>query len=243
MAFDSIPLNQKQADPNLQDLLTLFKKDIMLSLNCHAIATVQSFDPTKQVISATINYKKSFLKRDPVTGVNSMQLVDYPILLDVPVVVLSGGLFNLTFPIAVGDECLILFNDRNIDNWFQSGQVGAVANGRLHSFSDGIAIVGVKSLLKVLATYDMTHALLSNGQTQLGISATQVRIANTLTTLNGALQDLVTNLNSLITQTSLITVICAAPASPSSPPVNAPAIAAIAAQLAATSAKISGLLE
>jgi hypothetical protein len=225
MSNPSIRQNRKITDPTLRDLLDLHKKDIMLSMNCHAIATVQSFDSSQQTITATINYKKSYLQMGT-DGIYKTVLVDYPILLDVPIVILGGGPSQLTFPIEQGDQCLILFNDRDIDNWFQSGQVGPVASGRLHSFSDGIAIVGLRSLANSISGYDETRALLSHGETMVGVSATKVKIANQLYTLNGLLQD-------LLTQLEILTVVCAAPGNPSGPPVNAAAIAAIATQIGA----------
>lgn len=224
MSNPSIVQNPKVTEPNLSDLLGLLKKDILLSLFCHAIGTVQSFDSAKQTVTATINYKKTYLRQDQAGQFNPV-LVDYPILLDVPVVILGGGNANLTFPIAQGDECLILFNDRDIDNWFQSGQVGPVASNRLHSFSDGFALIGVRSLARSLAGYDTSRAVLANGTTLVGVSASKVKIANALHTLNGLLQ-------SLISQIQLITVsgVTTGPGV-SGPPVNAAALAAIATQI------------
>lgn len=223
MTNPTIASNRKQVDPSLRDLLDLLKKDIMLSLNCHALATVESFDPEDQTVTASMNYKKSFTQAGS-DGIYKTVLVDYPLMLDMPAVILSGGPAQLTFPIAKGDTCLILFNDRDIDNWFQSGQIGGVASGRLHSFSDGIALVGIRSQANARATYDATRASLSWGETMVGVGADKVKISNQLYTLNTLLQNLLTQLQAL-------TVICATPGSPSSVPVNAAAIAAIAVQL------------
>ncbi|WP_347004163.1 Gp138 family membrane-puncturing spike protein [Enterobacter roggenkampii] len=48
---------------------------------------------------------------------------DYPLLTDVPVVFPRGGGCTLTFPVNAGDECLVIFADRCIDFWWQSGGV------------------------------------------------------------------------------------------------------------------------
>jgi hypothetical protein len=218
--------NRKLTDPNLADLLNLHGKQLMLNMNCHAIATVQSFDADQQTVSATINYKKTYLTRNA-DGTYSSTLIDYPILLDVPIVILSGGPAQLTFPIAQGDECLILFNDRSLDNWFQSGQVGPVSSTRLHSISDGFALVGVRSLARSIDSYDETHAKIAWGETMVGVSANKVKIANQLYTLNTLLQ-------SLLTQVQAITVTAVTPGiGVSGPPANAAAIAAIAVQIGA----------
>jgi hypothetical protein len=198
MADPTISLNRKITDPSMSDLLNMFKKEIMLSLNCHAIATVQSFDSSNQTVSATVNYKKSYYKLST-DGTYKMQLVDYPVLLDVPVLILGGGLAQITFPIQKGDECLILFNDRDLDNWFQSGQVAGVASGRLHSFSDGIAFVGLNSMPNVITDYDMTRAKFSYGSTMVAVGESLVKIANQTTTLKTVINGLIDVIEGLTT--------------------------------------------
>lgn len=234
-------------EPSLKDLLDLYKQQTLLDLNCHHIGTVQSFDKDAQTVTATINYKKTFFTLNPLSGIYDPVLVDYPILLDCPVVVLGGGNAKLTFPIAQGDECLIIFNDRNIDNWFQSGQAGPVATARLHSFSDGIALVGLQSLNKSIKNYDTTRAVLRNGDdglTMVGVGPTLIKIANNTTTLNTLLQNLVTQLENLVTATAAITVtgVTTGPGV-SGPPANAAVIVAIGTTLTTIATQISGLLE
>lgn len=145
--------NQINTDLTLKDLLDLLLRDIKLSLNCHALATVKSFDEDAQTIEAKINYKKSFVQKNQ-DGTTGTILVDYPILIDVPVVVLQGGKGALTFPITKGDSCLIFFNDRDMDNWIFSGQSGQPpATNRLHSFADGIALVGLRDFNNPITNY------------------------------------------------------------------------------------------
>ena len=243
MSTPQIPFQQAPTDPSLKDLLDLYRKNILLALSCHHIGTVQSFDATKQTATATINYKKTYFQLDAVTGLYSPVLVDYPIMVDCPVICLGGANGSLTFPITAGDECLILFNDRDMDTWFAGGSNAAVATPRLHSFSDAIILVGLRSLAHVLTNYDTSRVVLQNGTTLVGIGASLIKIANNQYTLNGLLQELITDVQNLVTQTAAITVICAAPASPSSIPVNVAAITAISTQLTATANKIAGLLE
>lgn len=152
--------NNKQPDYSLRDLLDLVKKELLLTLNAHAIATITSFNSEEQTVTAQIAYKQAYEQRDDRTGKYSTVLVDYPLLVDCPVIVLGGGGGALTFPIAAGDECLILFNDRDIDNWFKGAANGNLASSRLHSSADGIAIVGIRSIPNVLEDYDTERAAL-----------------------------------------------------------------------------------
>lgn len=72
----------------------------------------------------------------------SAQFVNLPLLVDVPVHFPRGGGCTLTFPVAKGDECLVVFAARCIDGWWQSGGVQAPMDPRIHDLSDGFAFVG-----------------------------------------------------------------------------------------------------
>lgn len=198
--------NQTIADPGLVDLLAIHKKDIMLSVNCHAVAKVQSFDPISQTITATINYQKTYFQRNS-QGSSLPTQIDYPLLVDVPIYTPGGGDAYLTMPIQQGDDCIILFNDRNLDNWLHSGQKGPVATFRMHSFSDGMALIGIKNFHAPIQNYDPNRAVLRkgpNGETGVGVGDDKVKIYNTDTTLNTLLQDLIAAIKGITTSNAVV---------------------------------------
>ncbi len=83
--------------------------------------------------------------------------VDLPLLVDVPVVFPSAGGYSITFPIAVGDEVLVVFASRCIDSWWQSGGFQNVPmEARMHDLSDGFAIPGPRSKPRVLGGISAT---------------------------------------------------------------------------------------
>lgn len=225
-------------DPDLQDLLNLHKREIMLSMNCHAIATVQSFDSANQTVQATVNYTKTYSRMNP-DGTTYDQEVPYPVLMDCPVIILGGGACSLTFPIAEGDQCLILFNDRDIDNWFEGNPPGPVATNRLHSFSDGIALIGLPDI----SSYDEDRALLSNGTVKLGINPE----TNKITAENGqSLNEVLTNLTTILSNLmTALTTAFALPAVPTAPldPTWVASTATIVAAISAAASDIGDLLE
>lgn len=237
-ANSTIQQNLIPNEVSLPDVLNLHKKDISLNLNCHHIGTIQTFDATQQTASVTINYTRTYFQFNGDTGVYDNTLVNYPIVAEAPVICLGGGPTSLTFPISTGDECLVLFNDRDLDNWFTGGSGSPNATARLHSFADALVIVGIRSLANVLTNYDATRAILQNGTTFIGVGPSLIKIANASTTLNTLLQSLITDLQSLVTQTAAITV-----SSFGAPPNNAAAIAAIGTQLGTLGAQIGQLLE
>lgn len=236
--FPPLFINNTPADPQLADLLNLHKKDIFLSLSCHHIGTVQSFDKIAQTATVTINYTKTVLKLNTQTQLYDQIQIPYPTLTNCPVVVLGGGAGSLTFPVAQGDECVVLFNDRDLDNWFAGGGVTQIASARLHSFTDALILVGVRSLANSLAAYDMTRAALNYGTTTVAAGETLVKIANATYTLNTLLQELITNVEALVAATAAITVL-----GTQVDPVPKANILLVATELMTTANQIAGLLE
>jgi len=102
------------------------------------------------------------------------QAVQMPLLLDVPVVFQRGGGATLTFPIAVGDECLVVFANRNIDGWWQSGGVQLPLDARRFDLSDGFALVGPFSQPNVIGGYSASEVQLrsNDGLALFGLNPT-----------------------------------------------------------------------
>ncbi len=168
--------NNQVTEPDLRALLDQFKIEIMKELNCHAVGTVQLFDPVRQVAQVSINYQKTFF-----TGPNLTieKYVEYPVLVDVPVIFLTGGLLAaLTFPVQTGDTCLVFFNDRDISKWFVSGQVGPLPSFRMHAMSDGFALVGIRSMLKPILPFDPVNASLQFGASSVKVGPAGVVITS-----------------------------------------------------------------
>ena len=86
----------------------------------------------------------------------SAQRVNMPLLVDVPIVWPRAGGFALTFPIAAGDEVLVVFGSRAMDSWWQSGGVGPQVESRMHDLSDGFAILAPCSQPKAATLVDVS---------------------------------------------------------------------------------------
>jgi hypothetical protein len=119
-------------DPDLDDVLELKAQEIFSRLNCVQIGKIEKVN-SNQTVSIQIQVKRKNLDK----------VVDYPLLVDCPYFVLQGGGAYLDIPITIGDYCLILFNDRDIDNWFKNGAIAETRTKRKHSLSDGFALVGI----------------------------------------------------------------------------------------------------
>jgi hypothetical protein len=187
-----IPFSPILTNPQLKDLMDVVKRDILLSINCVALATIENVNFSDQTVQAKINYQRTYYQQNGAGNFVPMNY-DYPILSDVPFFIIGGGKGNLTFPIAKGDECILLFNDRDLDNWFNGATTGPVATGRLHSLSDALALVGVARSV----TVDAANVVLSNGTTVLGLQASVINMTNGSITLGTVLKDIVSALSSL----------------------------------------------
>jgi hypothetical protein len=131
------------ADPDMADLVLKIKQDISYNMNCVQLGTIELYDPTTNSASISINYRRQLPTGD---------VIDYPLLVQCPVFILSGGDSYVSMPVTSGDQCIILFNDRDIDNWYYQGVVDVPATARAHNISDGIALVGVRNLVTATPT-------------------------------------------------------------------------------------------
>jgi hypothetical protein len=137
--------------------------------------------------------------------------VQMPVLLDCVVVWQGGGGVTSTFPIAEGDECLIVLASRCIDAWWQQGWKGGQSvtqpnkamnppDLRMHNLSDGFALVGLRSLPRQFAVDTANACLITDdGQTYFKLNPTTKAIAARATggiNLNGVTIDQNGNLTS-----------------------------------------------
>lgn len=188
--------NKSPTDFDLKALLDLAKRDIFLTMNCHALGTIQKFTSTaQQTVEVSINYKQTINGKS----------VDYPVLVDCPLIILGGGLASLTFPIAKGDQCLLLFNDRDIDTWFAGTNNSELASNRLHSLTDAIAIIGPRSMANALVSYDTSRTVLSNGTAKAALKlGNKVQIQNAITDLAAIINGLIDEIKNITTTNAVV---------------------------------------
>ena len=106
------------------------------------------------------------------------QQLTLPEIRDIPVVFPRGGGFTLTFPIAAGDECLLVFASRCIDLWWVNGGINNQYEQRMHDLSDGFAIVGPWSKPNVIGSISATTTQLrsNDGTMYVDVGPSQIKL-------------------------------------------------------------------
>jgi len=100
--------------------VSALKQEIFASLHCALPGMVESFD------------------EDAGTACIRLALSKLPVLRDVPV--FAGN------DVHIGDLCLVVFADCDVDAWLETGEPGEPASGRKHSLSDAFAFVGFRTM-------------------------------------------------------------------------------------------------
>lgn len=113
-----------------------------------------------------VNYKEMTCSCQPLIRENildekgNIKSVNLPMLVDVPIVYPGSSYFQITFPLAKGDEGLVIFSDMCIDAWWQSGGIQNQFEERRHDLSDGFFIPSMMSQVKKPNTYSSTNTLI-----------------------------------------------------------------------------------
>lgn len=118
---------------------------IMARLNCHNIGKILEFDDVTQTCSIQLMQIKQF---------NEQQITP-TILTEVPLIICGAGNGHITFPDPVGTICILLFMDRNIDAFLETGESYVPETTRMHDFTDCVALTTFKTLANPLTEYDL----------------------------------------------------------------------------------------
>ena len=133
---------------SLTDVLIGWFDSFSNSINCVKIGRITGVNTSNQTVDVQILHKRVNEK-----NLTKRELRDYPLLKSVPFVVLGGGATYISFPISVGDNCLLFFNDYEIDRWWETGENLPANFERKHDISDAFAIVGVHSIKDLIQGY------------------------------------------------------------------------------------------
>ena len=146
--------NQLVSSPNDDDISAF--KDKQSNIWTSIPAIILSFDPL--TMTASVQPAIQGIWYTPIDGNNVGKFINLPQLIYCPVQFPGAGGTSITFPIKLGDECLVIFSSRCIDGWYQNGAFDHTKQQiiprpqlelRLHDMSDGMCLLGFKSVPNV----------------------------------------------------------------------------------------------
>lgn len=175
--------NQISSPADLGTTLKMQGQNTAEQLNCMRIGIIQSFDAESLTVEVLLADKKLLgLNKDGSQNVRNYALINAKVCYCSPF---------MSFPINIGDECVVLFSDRELESWFTTGEPSAPKYSRMHDLTDAVAIIGIRSLPKVIQIladclnlfYGQSNIALS--ESNINITSPLVQVAN-LEAMNGA---------------------------------------------------------
>lgn len=132
--------NQETLD--LGQTIRLGIEKSLCDLNVAMPCKIVSYDPTKNLAVVQPAFKRKYKSEN--------SAINLPTISNVPVVFPRMGDAQLTLPINKGDEGQLLFNQRSIDGWIDSGGEVDPLDSRKFALSDAVFFPGLHSQSKPL---------------------------------------------------------------------------------------------
>lgn len=190
MEFPAGQLPKISRPNNLDDILDSFHRYILATFNCHRVGIIESFDPLTQ---RAVVQLVEVLRKETHQG---QELIIPAPLIDCPVFVNYGVMGGFHFPITKGLECMVSFNDKDLDKWKDTGGVNPPSTYRMHNITDGLCHIGIKSKSKVVDYDNDTVGMKYTDGAKININQ-KVEISNQTRSLKVLIENLITILQNL----------------------------------------------
>lgn len=155
-------------EPDIADYVKAVQQETFAKLNCMRIGLINEILPNNEVQCLITNKKLMGTNKD------GTQIVkDYP-----PIYAKVWYMIGIDYPLTVGTPCLLLFNDREFDSFFATGQISSLNDLRTHSLNDCICIPLYQP------TQDGNYNIKAPGKT-LNINANRININSPDIYING----------------------------------------------------------
>lgn len=123
--------------PSLAQLIKQAIDNRLLDVHTAMIGKVERYDAEKQLLDVA-----PMLKRHIKDIAGSWQSEELPMLCDVPILFPCAGGYFISFPIQPGDFVQVIFNEANIEEWFDESAPTIVDNQRF-TLQGAVAIPGI----------------------------------------------------------------------------------------------------
>ena len=169
-------------EPDLLSTLSIFEQALKYNkINCCRVGIVDEYDAENRIAKVTIANKLTLGQNDDGSLITQNYAPIYA-----KVLFFGWGNIGITHPISKGNEGILLFNDREIESWYISGNITELAYDRAHDKTDAIFISGLLSMPNMLATLQNCINIFYKTK-NIQVSETGITI-NGDTVINGNLQ-------------------------------------------------------
>ena len=130
----------------------------LASMNCIKIGIVQEYYPDTRTAKVYLVNKKC----NGITNDGLQITSEYPPIY--PRIMFIGTVDNgMDYKVQLGDEVLVFFCDRELESWWNTGEISQLNSFRTHHMTDCIAIAGIRSMPLTTITNDNLNIYSKNG--------------------------------------------------------------------------------
>lgn len=147
-------------------------KKVNFNLRCCIPGVIQQYDPKTNTASIQPAIREEIVNED-----NTVQYMNLPILVNVPIIFPSCSIGSIKMLLKQGDECLVLFSDLSIDNFWKYANVQNPIEVRRHDLSDGIAIPCVLSQPNT-KPFNGTGVEITSGESKISITNNGIKFTD-----------------------------------------------------------------
>ena len=122
------------------ELLNTIISNKLADMNICMPAKIIEYDYTKQKAKVQPALNQRY---------NDGEVVKLPIIFNVPVIHPASGGASITFPVAIGDNVLLVFSQKSLEEWLQNGEQVTPDDPRQNDLTDAIAFLGLNSFNKI----------------------------------------------------------------------------------------------
>lgn len=152
---------QEKGIPDLAKILKTFGRNMSAQFNCHRVGKITAFD--SNTLTCNVKLLDKFIFNDTEQ--------DFTEFHGMPLLIYATDTAGLTLGDVTGAECLVHFNDTDIDNWHTTGEAYAPNSLRQHDFNDGfVELRPYNRLAAGKQSYDTHAVVLRNGNAKIRLT-------------------------------------------------------------------------
>lgn len=128
-------LDQQGISPTLSEVIRTHIDAVLIQMNVCLPAKIVKYYPETQYADVQVQLQRKY---------EDGTLAPIPVIPNVPVKHprTQGGKTRIHLPVAVGDDCMLVFSQRSLDNWKTQGGMQDPADRRKFHLSDAFALLG-----------------------------------------------------------------------------------------------------